>query len=132
MRANRADEQREKQNEIERNRLKRNKQHRNFAINPHRTAFNYSVTIDYSSRQIVAIGPINFVCPHCKAFKFKNEIPGLCSVSGQVKLTSLVPPPEPLRSSVSGNRPDSIHFLTYIQLYNNCFQMTSFSATKVI
>ncbi|KAF0766391.1 Uncharacterized protein FWK35_00004200 [Aphis craccivora] len=54
-----------------------------------------------------------------------------CNASGQVKLTPLVPPPEPLHSLVSGNGPDSKHFLTHIQQYNNCFQMTSFGATKV-
>lgn len=85
--------------------------------------------IDYSSQQIVAMGSMNFVCQYCKAFKFKHEASGLCCASGQVKLTPLVPPPEPLHSLVSGNGPD---FLTHIQQYNDCFQMTSFGATKVI
>jgi hypothetical protein len=89
------------------------------------------VAIAYSSQQIVAVGPMNVVCPHCKAEKFKNEAPGLCCASGQVKSTPLIPPPEPLHSLVSGFGPDSIHFLTHIQQYNNCFQMT-FGATKVI
>jgi hypothetical protein len=105
---------------------------RNVAFNPHRAAFNYNVAIDYSSQKIVAIGPMNVVCPHCKALKFKNEAPGLCCAIDQVKLTPLIPPPEPLHSLVSGFGPDSIHFLTHIQQYNNCFQMTSFGATKVI
>ena len=29
--------------------------------------------IDYSSQQIVAIGPMNVACQYFKAFKFKNE-----------------------------------------------------------
>jgi hypothetical protein len=120
------DEQREARNEVERNRWNRNQQRRNVA------AFNYNVAMDYSSQQIVAIGPMNVVCPHCKALKFKNEAPGLCCASAQVKLTPLKPPPEPLHSLVSGFGSDSIHFLTHIQQYNNCFQMTSFGATKVI
>lgn len=128
LRANQTDEQREARNELQRNR----NQHRNVVFNPHRAAFSYNVAIDYSSERIVAIGLMNIVCPHCKALKFKNEGPGLCCASGQVKLTPLVPPPEPLHSLVSGNRPDSNHFLTHIQQYNNCFQMTSFGATKVI
>jgi hypothetical protein len=132
IRANQTDEQREARNEVERNRWNRNQQRRNVAFNPHRAAFNYNVAIDYSSQQIVAIGPMNVVCPHCKALKFKNEAPGLCCASGQVKLTPLIPPPEPLHSLVSGFGPDSIHFLSHIQKYNNCFQMTSFGATKVI
>lgn len=72
------------------------------------------------------------VFQYFKAFKFKNEAPGLCFESGQVNLTPLVPPPEPLHSVVSGNGPDSKHFLTHIQQCNNCFQMTSFGTTKVI
>jgi hypothetical protein len=88
--------------------------------------------INYSSQQIVAIGPMNVACQNCKAFKFKNEADGLCCTSGQVKLTPLVPPPEPLHSLVSSDGPDSKYLLTHIQEYNNCIQMTSFGATKVI
>lgn len=81
IRANQTDEQREARNELERNRY----QNRNVVFNPHRAAFSYNVAIDYSSEQIVAIGLMNIVCPHCKALKFKNEAPGLCCASGQVK-----------------------------------------------
>jgi len=87
-------------------------------FNPYRAAFNYIVEIDYSSQQIVAIGPMNVVCQDCKAFKFKNEVSGLCCERGQVQLTQLVPPPEPLHPLVSRNGPDSKHFLTHIQQYN--------------
>jgi len=55
-----------------------------------------------------------------------------CCASGQVKLTSLVLPPEPLHSLVSENGSAFKYFLTHNQQYNNCFQITSFSATKVI
>uniref|UniRef100_A0A8D8QFU6 Helitron helicase-like domain-containing protein n=1 Tax=Cacopsylla melanoneura TaxID=428564 RepID=A0A8D8QFU6_9HEMI len=75
---------------------------------------------------------MNVVCPHCKALKYENESPGLCCASGKVKLAPLVRPPEPLYSLVSGTGSDSKHFLTHIQNYNNCFQMTSFGATKVV
>ena len=126
-RASQTDEQRKARNEVD-----RNQEHRNVAFNPYRAALNYNVEIDYSSQQIVAIVPMNVVCQYSKAFKFKNEADGLCCASGQVKLTPLVPPPEPLHSLVSGNGPDSKHFLTHIQQYNNCFQMTSFGAAKVI
>lgn len=132
IRASQTDEQREARNEAERNRLNRNQQHRNVAFTPYRAAFYYNVAIDYSLQGIVAIGPMNVVCPYCNALKFKNETPGLCCANGQVKLTPLVPPPEPLHSLLSGNGSDSKHFLTNIQQYNNCFQMTSFGATKVI
>ncbi|XP_050065610.1 uncharacterized protein LOC126554598 isoform X2 [Aphis gossypii] len=53
---------------------------------------------------------MNSVCSHCKALKYKNEANGLCCANGT----------------------DSIHFLTNIQQYNNCFQMTSFGATNVV
>jgi hypothetical protein len=62
---------------------------------------------------------------------FKN-VAGLCYASGQVNLTPLVSPPEPLHSLVSGNGPDSKHFLTHTQQYNNCFQKTTFGAAKII
>ena len=119
------------QTEAERNRWNRNQEHRNVAFNPYRAAFNYNVEIDYSSQQIVAIRPINVACQYCKAFKFKNEADGLCCASGQVKLTPLVPPLGPLHSLVFGNGPDSKHFLTHIQEYDNCFSMTSFGAKKL-
>ena len=109
-RVSQTDEQREARNEIEQNRWNRNQEHRNVAINPYRAAFNYNVEIDYSSQQIVAIGPMDVACQYCQAFKFKNEADGLCCASGQVKLTPLVPPPEPLHSLVSGNWPDSKYF----------------------
>jgi len=66
-RASQSDEQCEAWNEAERN---RNQEHRNVAFNPYRAAFNYNVEIDYSSQQIVAIGPMNLACQYCKAFKF--------------------------------------------------------------
>jgi hypothetical protein len=131
-RASQTDEQREARNETEQNRWNRNQEHRNVAFNPYRAAFNYNVEIYYSSQQIVAIGIMNVACQYCKAFKFKNEADGLCCSSGQVKLTPLIPPPEPLHSLVSSNGPDSKYFLTHIQEFNNCFLMTSFGATKVI
>ncbi|XP_022165050.1 uncharacterized protein LOC111030043 [Myzus persicae] len=71
-----------------------------------RVAFSYDVSIDYTN--------------------------GLCCANGKVKLIPLDPPPEQLYSLVSGIGTDSIHFLTNIQQYNNCFQMTSFGATNVV
>lgn len=104
----------------------------NVALNTHRAAFRYNVAIDYSADRCVAIGLMSVVCPHCKALKYRNETPGLCCASGKVKLAPLVSPPEPLRALVSGTGPSSTHFLTQIQKYNNCFQMTSFGATSVV
>ncbi|GBP87758.1 hypothetical protein EVAR_28640_1 [Eumeta japonica] len=63
------------------------------------------------------------------ALKYTGESTGLCCAGGKVKLPQLVPPPDPLRSLVSGIGNDSKHFLANIQKYNNCFQMTSFGYT---
>ncbi|XP_050339655.1 uncharacterized protein LOC126765950 [Bactrocera neohumeralis] len=93
-------------------------------------AFNYDATIDYS--MYAYIGQMNIECIHCKAFKFKNETPGMCCAGGKVKLPVLELPPEPLHSLVFGNSPTSKHFLLNIQKYNSCFQMTSFGATNII
>ena len=48
-RARQTDEQHKARNEIEQNQWNRNQEHRNFAFNPYRAAFNYNVEIDYSS-----------------------------------------------------------------------------------
>ena len=82
-RASQTNEQREARNEVERNRWNWNQEHRNVAFNPYWAAFIYNVEIDYSSLQIVAIGPMNIVCQYCKAFKFKDEADGLCCASGR-------------------------------------------------
>lgn len=95
-----------------------------------RAAFNYDATIDYSMHAY--IGQMNIECIHCKAFKFRNETPGMCCAAGKVKLPVLEPPPEPLHSLIFGNSPTSQHFLLNIQKYNSCFQMTSFGATNII
>ena len=69
-RASQTDEPREARNEAGRNRWNRNQENRHVAFNPYQAAFNYNVEINYSSQQIVAIGPINVVCQYSKAFKF--------------------------------------------------------------
>lgn len=97
-----------------------------------RAAFRYDSTIDYSADNNVMIGSMGVVCPHCKALKFRNESPGLCCASGKIKLAPLNSPPEPLNSLVLGSGIHSTHFLTNIQKYNACFQMTSFGATNIV
>ncbi|XP_018790270.1 PREDICTED: uncharacterized protein LOC108969797 [Bactrocera latifrons] len=92
----------------------------------------YDVSIGYCNYQCVVIGSMKSVCSHCKALKYKNEANGLSCANGKVKLIPLEPPPEPLYSLVSGIGTDSIHFLTNIQQYNSCFQMTSFGSTNVV
>lgn len=97
-----------------------------------RAAFNYDPEIDYSLHNVVRIGNMSKVCPHCNALKFNNETPGLCCANGKVRLAALNCPPEPLRSLLLGTHNYSNHFLNKIHAYNSCFQMTSFGAHNII
>jgi hypothetical protein len=98
------------------------------SVDLNRVAFQYDCTIDYNSHPFVRIGPMEIVCNHCGALKFAGETPGLCYLSGKVKLPLLPPPPEPLHSLLRGETPKSRHFLSNTQRYNGCFQITSFGA----
>ncbi|XP_076251520.1 uncharacterized protein LOC143190840 [Rhynchophorus ferrugineus] len=116
-RSNHTAQERDDGNERERIRISQTREARarhsannRASLNP--AAFSYDVSIDYSNYQCVVIGSMNLVCSHCKALKYKNEANGLCCANG------------------IGT--DSIHFLTHIQQYNNCFQMTSFGATNAV
>lgn len=127
MRQNRATQRRTQENLNRRIRLQTSA-----TGNIYRAAFNYNNTINYSLHTAVNIGTVNKVCNHCKALKFKHETPGMCCVNGKIKLPVLNLPPDPLRSLLSGTSSQSKHFLTNIQTYNSCFQMTSFGATNII
>lgn len=93
-----------------------------------RAAFRYDCSNDYSLHPSVCIGQMDVVCKYCGALKFSGETPGLCCLSGKVKLPLLTPPTEPLYSLLCGETPESRHFLANTQKYNGCFQMTSFGA----
>jgi hypothetical protein len=97
-----------------------------------RLAFAYNSSIDYHNHPHIMIGLMNVVCTHCGALKWKGEPPGLCCSNGKVKLPNLLPPVEPLKSLMSGESPQSKHFLQNIRKYNSCFQMTSFGVTKEV
>ncbi|XP_063931152.1 uncharacterized protein LOC135143203 [Zophobas morio] len=105
---------------------------RNAPVILERAAFHYDPAIDYSADKSVTIGEMKIICKYCKALKYTHESTGLCCAGGKVKLPQLVPPPDPLRSLVSGIGNDSKHLLANIQKYNSCFQMTSFGATHII
>src|SRR5688500_7190569 len=95
-------------------------------------AFRYDCATEYHNSPILSLYFMNISFPYCEAIKFKYETAGLCCCGGKVKLEPLKRPPEPLKSLLTGQSEKSKHFLTNIQAYNNCFQMTSFEATKVI
>ena len=126
VREHQTQEQRARHNEIERFRR------RSVPVNLERVAFHYNPEIDYCADQSVTIGEMTTICQYCKALKYSGEATGLCCAGGKVKLPQLVPPPDPLRSLLSGVGNDSKHFLANIQKYNNCFQMTSFGATHIV
>lgn len=101
-------------------------------IQLNRAAFAYDAHVDYAAHPSVIIGKMDRICRFCRAYKYTNETPGMCCSSGKVRLPALNTPPEPLLSLLSGKTPQSSHFLTNIQSYNSCFQMTSFGATNII
>lgn len=97
-----------------------------------RVAFQYDCTIEYSELPCVSIGAMAVVCPHCGALKLPSETPGLCCMSGKVKLPPLPDPPEPLRSLIYDDIPQSRQFFMRAQQYNGCFKkMTSFGAEVI-
>lgn len=51
-----------------------------------RAAFRYDCSNDYSLHPSVCIGQMDVVCKYCGALKFSGETPGLCCLSGKVKL----------------------------------------------
>lgn len=93
-------------------------------------AFNYNPSIDYSFIPEVDIGKLNFLCPYCGAYKFEEEVPGMCCSNGKVELQLLEVPPEPLMEYISGETEISRHFLNNVSKYNACVNMTSFGVTK--
>lgn len=135
MRHNRNADEREIAIEADRVRTReiRNAVHNTNRIAFHRLAFNYDSTVDYALHPNVDIGSMrDITCEYCQAYRYKNEANGLCCLNGKVKLPALNNPPEPLISLVSGQTAESKHFLNHIRQYNNCFQMTSFGADKII
>jgi len=97
-----------------------------------RAAHNYNPRISYHHHKNVTIGELELICPHCSAYKWKGEPPGMCCSNGKVKLQPLQHPPDPLANLLKGESQMSRHFLDNIRKYNSCFQMTSFGAQKEI
>ncbi|XP_073827769.1 uncharacterized protein [Musca autumnalis] len=74
---------------------------------------------------------MDHICRFCNAFKWKLESPGMCCLSGKVKLPAFGPLPEYIMSLLTGGHPDHKDFWKYIRQYNGCFQMTSFAAKQI-
>ncbi|UYV82863.1 hypothetical protein LAZ67_22001131, partial [Cordylochernes scorpioides] len=90
--------------------------------------FNYSVAVEYFKHPLISLGIMDTTCRFCGALRWKDESSGMCCSNGKVRLPLIDLPPEPLRSLLSGENSDSVHFLRHIRKYNSCFQMTSFGA----
>ncbi|UYV75784.1 hypothetical protein LAZ67_13001346 [Cordylochernes scorpioides] len=90
--------------------------------------FNYSVAVEYFKHPLISLGMMDTTCRFCGALRCKDESSGMCCLNGKVRLPLIDLPPEPLRSLLSGENSDSVHFLRNIRKYNSCFQMTSFGA----
>ncbi|UYV76779.1 hypothetical protein LAZ67_14002000 [Cordylochernes scorpioides] len=78
--------------------------------------FNYSVAVEYFKHPLISLGMMDTTCRFCGALRWKDEFSGMCCSNGT----------EPLRSLLSGENSDSVHFLRNIRKYNSCFKMTSF------
>ena len=82
-------------------------------------AFHYDQKIYYCADTSVKIGEMATICQCCKALKYRGESTGLCCPGGKVKWPQLVPPPDPLRSLVSGMGSDSKHLLANMATCKN-------------
>ncbi|UYV78542.1 hypothetical protein LAZ67_16001943 [Cordylochernes scorpioides] len=90
--------------------------------------FNYSVADEYFKHPLISLGMMNTTCRFCGALRWKDESSGMSCSNGKVRLPLIDLPPEPLRSLLSGENSDSVHFLRNIRKYNSCFQIISFGA----
>lgn len=112
--------------------IERQRRHQQYMpLNIERAAFRYDPNIQYSAHPSVQFGQMSVVCQHCNALKFEKEPPGLCCAGGKIKLPELLPPPEPLRTLLYSESPNSNHFLQHMKMYNERFQMTSFDGEIV-
>lgn len=95
------------------------------------SGYRYNPLINYKVE--TDIGPMNVVCPHCGALKWKGERgnASMCCSDGKVRLPPLQELPELLRSLVvDSTHVHSKHFLSNARAYNSAFMMTSFGVQK--
>ena len=74
---------------------------------------------------------MNNICQFCNAKKFSGETPGFCCINGKIRLPPLEAPPQEFLNYMTGETPESKHFLQNLKAYNACFQMTSFGVTSI-
>ena len=83
-----------------------------------------------------SLGAMTQLCAFCSALKFSGEVGNRkltkCCQSGKVTLPPLAPYPPELRILLSGDNPDSRHFLDFIRQYNSSMAFASFVANTVV
>jgi hypothetical protein len=95
----------------------------------HNSGFIYDSLVNYS--EAANIGDFDKVCRFCNALTWDKEPSGICCASGKVSLAPILEAPEPLRSLMSEDTPQSRNFLQNIRVYNSAFQMTSFGGNEI-
>ncbi|KAJ8974952.1 hypothetical protein NQ317_016474 [Molorchus minor] len=71
------------------------------------------------------------ICQFCNAKKFSRETPGICFMNGKIRLAPLESPSLEFLHYMTGETPESKHFLQNIKAYNAYFQMISFGVTSI-
>ncbi|XP_054286304.1 uncharacterized protein LOC129002484 [Macrosteles quadrilineatus] len=95
----------------------------------HNSGFQYDPFTRYS--EAANIGDFDKVCRFCHALSWSKEPRGICCASGKVSIPSILEAPEPLRTWISDESPQSRNFLRHIRAYNSAFQMTSFGGNEI-
>ena len=98
-------------------------------LNKENSGYLYSPRIDYSD--FAVIGDMVVCCQFCNALKWRKEPNGICCSGGKVRIENFHEPPDIIKALLSGEHPQSKHFLDNVRSYNSAFQMTSFGAKQI-
>ena len=79
-------------------------------LNLQNAGFDYEANTDLSKFKDLLIGPMDKVCQHCNAKKWKKETDGLCCGNGKIQPPE-IQAPQPLKDLVKGDTPESKSFL---------------------
>ncbi len=67
------------------------------------------------------------VCPHCRAYRWKEERPGFCCMNGKVQLNPLPPAPPEIQQLYRVGGPK---FLDNLRAYNNALALASLGCSE--
>ena len=94
----------------------------------HNIAFDFDPNGEYPD--VSDIGTMDHICPFCNALKFPKQTKGECCNGGKTVTDPFPELPQFMKDLISGNDPNSRHFLEHIRQYNGSFSMTSFGHTE--